>query len=133
MIFFMQAGFVLIECGSVRKKNSSAIIIKNVFDSTCGCITFWLIGYSFAFGSTEESSFIGGKREYYASSGFYKLPEDNFTNFLFQFSFANTCATIVSGCLAERVRVDVYIASSILMSALVYPIVAHWTWGNGWL
>jgi Amt family ammonium transporter len=100
MIFFMQCGFALLECGSVRQKNSTSILIKNLFDACVGCIGFWLVGYAFAFGDVK--SFIGGSPDFFASSGFEKMPEDHYLLWIFHFAFASTSATIVSGSLAER-------------------------------
>jgi Amt family ammonium transporter len=100
MIFFMQAGFALLECGSVRAKNSTSILIKNLFDACVGSIAFWLVGYGFAFGDVK--SFIGGSPDYFAASGFENTPEDHYLLWIFHFAFASTSATIVSGSLAER-------------------------------
>jgi Amt family ammonium transporter len=105
MVFQMQAGFTLLECGSVRKKNSSSILIKNLIDSVLGCLGFWFIGYAFAFGG-DDRGFIGNKNSYFFGSGFETEESDDlYLTFLFQFAFANTAATIVSGCLAERIHV----------------------------
>ena len=83
MIFLMQAGFTLVECGAVRKKNSSGIIIKNMLDSCIGCITFWLVGFGFAFGDVEHNGFIGRDGDYFASSGFANAEDDLYLLFLF--------------------------------------------------
>lgn len=100
MIFFMQSGFALVEVGSVRQKNAQSILIKNLCDSAIGCIGFWLIGYAFAFGDVQY--FIGFGSDYFASSNFKELETDNYKWWIFQYSFAATSATIVSGALAER-------------------------------
>ena len=100
MIFFMQSGFALVEVGTVRHKNAQSILIKNLCDSALGAIGFWLIGYAFAFG--DVNYFIGYDPKYFASSGFKELPTDNYKWFIFQYSFAATASTIVSGALAER-------------------------------
>jgi Amt family ammonium transporter len=131
MIFFMQTGFALLECGSVRQKNSSSILIKNLFDACIGSIGFWLVGYAFAFGDVKQ--FIGGSPDYFASSGFEKLPEDNYLLWIFHFSFASTSASIVSGSLAERCQLNSYIIYSFLQTSFIYPVVVAWTWGGGWL
>ena len=81
MIFFMQAGFALVECGSVRSKNGTSILLKNLFDACAGCIGWWLVGYGFAF--SDGNGFIGGDSKYFASSGFDSLPEDNYIRFVF--------------------------------------------------
>ena len=99
----MQLGFALIENGSVRSKNSKNILIKNVFDACASALAFWLIGFSFAFGHVEDGShFIGLNREMIAAMDFEKFSENQYAVWIFQFSFAATSATIVSGSLAER-------------------------------
>lgn len=127
----MQCGFALLECGSVRAKNSTSILIKNLFDACVGCIGFWLVGYAFAFGDVKQ--FIGGSPDFFASSGFEKLPEDHYLLWIFHFAFASTAATIVSGSLAERTQLNTYIIFSFLMTSFIYPVVAAWNWGGGWL
>ena len=79
----MQAGFALVECGSVREKNGTSILMKNLFDACAGCIGWWLVGYGFAFGEPYTNGFIGGHKDYFASSGFENLPEDNYLRFIF--------------------------------------------------
>lgn len=133
MILFMQAGFALVENGSVRAKNSKNILIKNMFDVCIGAILFWLFGYSFAFGS-KPSLFIGGDKTTISSMGFDKARDtDHYATWIFQFSFAATAATIVSGSLAERTKLPTYIVYSALMTGFIYPVVVAWTWGGGWL
>jgi len=131
MIFFMQCGFALLECGSVRQKNSTSILIKNLFDACVGCIGFWLVGYAFAFGDVKY--FIGGSPYFFASSGFEQMPEDHYLLWIFHFAFASTAATIVSGSLAERTQLNAYILFSFLLTSFIYPVVAAWNWGGGWL
>lgn len=133
MIFLMQAGFALVENGSVRQKNSSNILIKNLFDACFGSIAFWLIGFGVAFGNTSEKSFMGTDPKFYASSDFEGIEDDAYLTFIFQFSFAATSATIVSGALAERTNLASYMGFSFLMTSLIYPVVVSWTWGGGWL
>ena len=142
-ILLMQAGFALVENGTVREKNSANILIKNLFDACAGCIAFYLVGFGFAFGvqcvdlcDTEEpvmASFIGTDIKYFAASGFNAMADDQFIFWCFQFSFAATASTIVSGSLAERTRLPAYFAFSVLMTGFIYPVVVAWTWGGGWL
>ena len=133
MIFFMQTGYCLLECGSVRQKNSQSILIKCLFDACVGAIGFWLIGYSLAFGNVN-GGFIGGSdAKYYAGSGFENLRDDHFLNWIFHFSFAATSSTIVSGALSERCQLNTYIIFSFIQTTIIYPIVVAWTWGRGWL
>ena len=100
MVFFMQCGFALLECGSVRQKNSSSILIKNLFNICIGTLGFWLIGYAFAFGDVH--TFIGFDKRYFASNGFEQMKHDNYLYFVFYVAFALTSSTIVLCALAER-------------------------------
>lgn len=92
MIFLMQAGFALVESGSVRKKNSSSILIKNMYNVIVGVICYWLVGYGLSFGNVRI--FIGQKKEYFASSGFEKLAGNNYLYWMFHFTYAITCSVI---------------------------------------
>ncbi|XP_068672479.1 putative ammonium transporter 1 [Montipora foliosa] len=128
LIFFMQAGFAFLEAGSVRSKNTTNILIKNVLDVFIGAIAYWLFGYAFAFGS-DSNGFIGQK--YFALA---ELPADKFSNWFFHFVFAATSATIVSGAMAERTEFHSYLMYSSFLTGFVYPVVAHWAWDSkGWL
>ena len=129
----MQLGFALLENGLVRPKNSKSILIKNVFDSCVCTITFWLVGFGWAFGLKSEGGFIGLDGRFFAASKFDEMQENYYLMWVFQYSFATTAATIVSGSLAERTQLPAYLAFSALMSGLVYPIAVGWTWGGGWL
>jgi Amt family ammonium transporter len=130
----MQAGFALIENGSVRHKNSSSILIKNMFDACFGAITFWLIGYGMAYGEkNKHGGFVSLDYRFFASSKFEDIEEDMYTKYIFHFSFAATSATIVSGALAERVDLTAYMIFSCLMTGLIYPIIVSWAWSDGWL
>lgn len=129
----MQLGFALLENGLVRPKNSKSILIKNVFDSCVCTITFWLVGFGWAFGLKSEGGFIGLDGRFFAASKFDEMEENYYLMWVFQYSFATTAATIVSGSLAERTQLPAYLAFSALMSGLVYPIAVGWTWGGGWL
>ena len=131
MIFFMQCGFALVECGSVRQKNSTSILIKNMFDTCVGSIGFWLVGYAFAFGDVKN--FIGGSPDYFASSGFEQMPEDHYLLWIFECAFSTTAASIVSGSLAERCQLTSYVLFSFLLTSFIYPVGAAWNWGGGWL
>ena len=134
LVFFMQAGFALLEAGSIRAKNTKNILIKNSLDACLGAILWWTVGYSFAFGVEGDSpnKFIGGKDffsalEKPASTTYYAF-------WFFQWAFAATAATIVSGAVAERCTLSAYAAYTCLLTAFVYPVVVHWTWSSeGWL
>ena len=134
MILLMQAGFALVENGSVRDKNSKNILIKNMFDVCIGALLYWLLGYGFAFG-TSRGGFIGADTTTFASAKFdYDCTQDHYAFWIFQFSFAATAATIVSGSLAERTKLPTYVVFSGLMTGFIYPVVVSWTWNSGgWL
>lgn len=128
LIFFMQAGFAFLEAGSVRSKNTTNILIKNVLDVFLGAVAYWLFGFAFAFGA-DGNGFIGYK--YFALAD---LPSDQYSYWFFHFVFAATAATIVSGAMAERTEFKAYLVYSCFLTGFVYPIVTHWAWdGNGWL
>ena len=138
LVFFMQAGFSLLESGMVRKKNTLNIIMKNIIDVSVGAVGWWLLGYGIAFG--ESGELFGNKVT--GTSKFAMLHKDLKTDsdgsflyafWFFQFTFCATAATIVSGAMAERAKVEGYIVFSLVMSVLIYPVVVHWTWGGGWL
>jgi len=135
LVIFMQAGFALVEAGLTRAKSVSNIMMKNMMDFAVGVLAFAAVGFAFAFGS--GNSFIG-------TSGWFLGSDiaDNYlgesslsisTFFIFQVAFAATAATIVSGAMAERTKFVSYMIYSFLISAIIYPIVVHWTWGGGWL
>ncbi|XP_060576141.1 putative ammonium transporter 1 isoform X2 [Ruditapes philippinarum] len=126
IIFFMQCGFAFLEAGAVRSKNVTNILIKNVFDSFVSGVAYWIIGYAFAFG--DGNDFIGHK--YFAS---YELPETQYAAFFFQYTFAATAATIVSGAVAERCEFLAYFVYSFFITGFIYPVVTHWVWGGGFL
>jgi Amt family ammonium transporter len=132
LVFFMQAGFAMVEAGFTRAKNAGNIIMKNMMDFASGSLVFWAVGFAFMFGS--GNSFIG-------TTGYFL--QDSFANlgldipiaafFIFQTVFAATAATIVSGAMAERTNFSGYLAYSVVITAFIYPIVGHWIWGGGWL
>ena len=140
----MQAGFALVENGTVRSKNSRNILAKNMFDAAAGAVMFFLFGFGIAFGlkcrencdpdsELEEvpRRFIGS--QYFAGSGFADSGDNLYTLWIFQYSFAATASTIVSGSLAERTKLPSYMLFSALMTGFIYPVVVAWTWGGGWL
>ena len=138
LVFTMQAGFALVETGFTRAKNAANIMMKNLMDFSAGSIGFWLVGAALMFGADAAGLF--GK------SGFLMdVFQDgpgcwNWTMMIFQTMFAATAATIVSGCVAERIEFKSYLIYSILVSAIVCPSSGHWAWGSlmgdgsaGWL
>ncbi len=131
LVLFMQAGFALVEAGLTRGKNVSNIMMKNLMDCMAGVLAFFLIGYSIAYGS-GGNDFIGWG-DWFLKSGAYEGGLTIHTNFFFQVAFAATAATIVSGAMAERTKFKSYFIYSFFITAVIYPIVVHWTWGGGWL
>ena len=125
LVMFMQPGFMLVETGFTRSKNSVNIVMKNFMDFSVGAITYWAFGFALAYGGTT----IGGFLAY----GSFFLEGDSLTYF-FQVVFAATAATIVSGAVAERTKFSAYLMFQPFICGLIYPIVTHWVWsGQGWL
>lgn len=100
MIFFMQVGFALVESGTVRRKNASSILVKNLYTVLFGVFIYWLVGFGLSFGYPRI--FIGHDRNFFSSSGFEKVPENLYLNWDFFLVYAMTCAIIAQGALAER-------------------------------
>jgi Amt family ammonium transporter len=128
LVFFMQAGFAMVEAGFVRSKNTTNILMKNVLDCCIGSIAFFLVGWAFAYGVSDSTNgFIG--------LGNFALNDfSDYSSWIFQFAFAATAATIVSGAMAERTKFGAYLFYSVFISAIIYPVVVHWAWsGDGWL
>lgn len=135
LVFFMQAGFALLEAGSVRSKNTVNILFKNLIDGAISAICFWLFGYAFAFGNTADG-FIGQTKFALASDEFDLgdgSSQLDFESFFFQWAFAATAATIVSGSVAERCKLQAYFLYSAVITTFIYPVIVHWGWGAGWL
>ncbi len=131
LVFFMQAGFGLVEAGFIRAKNACNILTKNFLDYCIASLMFFLVGYAFMFGS--GNGFIG-------FSGFALQGVDatvgtvqTWAFWLFQAAFCGAAATIVAGAMAERMKFPAYLVYTIVISAVVYPIIGHWVWGGGWL
>ncbi|MBQ1375828.1 MAG: ammonium transporter, partial [Clostridia bacterium] len=128
LVFWMQAGFAMVEAGFTRAKNTGNIIMKNLMDFCIGTVVFILIGFSLLMGE-DVAGFIGrpGFDLFTAYESF------DFSSFVFNLVFCATTATIVSGAMAERTKFLSYCIYSGVLSALIYPIEAHWIWGGGWL
>ena len=133
LVFFMQAGFAMVEAGFTRAKNAGNIIMKNMMDFACGSIIYWAFGFALMFGVTKGG--LVGSTGFFFSGAFEHLGLDIpiAAFLLFQTVFAATAATIVSGAMAERTKFISYLMYSIVISAVIYPIVGHWVWGGGWL
>lgn len=128
LVFWMQAGFAMVETGFTRAKNSGNIIMKNLMDFCIGTVVFIIIGFSLLLGE-DYMGFIGRP----GFDIFSKYSTFSFSNFVFNLVFCATTATIVSGAMAERTKFSSYCIYSALISAFIYPIEAHWIWGGGWL
>lgn len=128
LVFWMQAGFAMVEAGFTRAKNSGNIIMKNLMDFCIGTVMFILIGFSLLLG--EDFMGLIGKPGF---DIFTSYADFDFSNFVFNLVFCATTATIVSGAMAERTKFLSYCIYSGVISALIYPIEAHWVWGGGWL
>ena len=133
LVFFMQAGFAMVETGFTRAKNSVNIMMKNLMDFAIGSLGYFAVGFAIMFGADRLGLF--------GSSGFMLRGIDpasidgswQLGFWLFQTVFAATAATIVSGAMAERTQFKAYLFYSVFITALIYPIVGHWIWGGGWL
>lgn len=128
LVFWMQAGFAMVEAGFTRAKNTGNIIMKNLMDFCIGTCTFILIGFSLLLG--EDMVGLIGKPGF---DIFTSYADYDWSNFVFNLVFCATTATIVSGAMAERTKFLSYCIYSGVISALIYPIEAHWIWGGGWL
>ncbi|MCA9269231.1 MAG: ammonium transporter [Planctomycetales bacterium] len=139
LVFFMQAGFALVETGFTRAKNACNIIMKNVMDFSIGSLVFWLFGFGMMFGVSGMGGLIGttfyffdASSESVALEAMGKSEGFAWSFLIFQTVFAATAATIVSGAMAERTKFVGYLAYSVLITAIVYPVFGHWAWGNLW-
>jgi Amt family ammonium transporter len=137
LVFFMQAGFAMVEGGFTRAKNTSNIMMKNLLDFCMGSIAYWVVGFGIMFGNGNP---------FFGTTGFMVAPETGqlydslswtsvptLTAWFFQLVFAATAATIVSGAMAERTKFIGYLIYSFVISLVFYPVVGHWIWGGGWL
>ncbi|MCT6925116.1 ammonium transporter [Metasolibacillus sp.] len=126
LVFFMHTGFAMVEAGFTRSKNAVNILIKNILTISIGGIVYFVAGYAIMFGDTA-GGFVG-------TSGFFLNSVDDIGFFIFQAMFAATCATIISGAVAERTNIMAYMVIVVVMTLFVYPVVGHWIWqGEGWI
>lgn len=130
LVFFMQAGFAMVEAGFTRAKNVGNIIMKNFMDFSIGSIVFWFVGFSLMFGPSI-GGFIGGINFMFTAEYGNDVPD--MAILIFQTVFAATAATIVSGAMAERTKFSTYLIFSLIITLIIYPISGHWVWGGGWL
>lgn len=134
LVFFMQPGFALVEAGFTRTKNTANILMKNFVDFIFGSLLYWLVGFGIMFGLGDLFGAPHLMSLAFDSNGLpdpASLPTEGFL--VFQTVFCATAATIVSGAMAERTKFSMYLAYTIFISVLIYPVSGHWTWGGGWL
>ncbi|MDE6776823.1 MAG: adenylate cyclase, partial [Oscillospiraceae bacterium] len=128
-VFFMQAGFAMVETGFTRAKNAGNIIMKNLMDFCIGTVVFITLGFGLFLGEDALGGLIG-----LPTLGiFTDYANFDWSNFVFNLVFCATTATIVSGAMAERTKFLSYCVYSAIISGIIYPIEAHWIWGGGWL
>ena len=141
LVFFMQAGFSMVEIGLTQAKNAGNIIMKNLMDFSVGALVYWAVGWAFMYGESIGGLLggVGGEGFFlnYSQDGLEAYGVSSMTtiyrDWIFQVVFAATAATIVSGAMAERTKFSAYLVYSLFISALIYPIAGHWHWGGGWL
>ncbi len=127
MVFFMQAGFAMLESGMSRTKNSVNVLMKNYIDLSVGTLVFWMVGYGLMFGDNPSGWF--GTSEFMLAAA----DERGYSLLMFQTMFAATAVTIASGAMAERTRFSAYFLLSVVVTGLIYPLYGSWVWGGGWL
>ena len=133
LVFWMQAGFAMVETGFTRSKNAGNIIMKNLMDFALGSLIYWIVGFGIMFGADQAG--IIGLPGFFANGVAENAPTsiNNYAFLFFQTVFCATAATIVSGAMAERTKFISYCVYSAVISAIIYPIAGHWIWGGGWL
>ncbi|TYS15864.1 ammonium transporter [Rossellomorea vietnamensis] len=125
LVFFMHAGFAMVESGFTRSKNTLNILMKNFLTISIASILYFLVGFGLMFGSTANG--LTG------TDGFLLAGREDIGFFVFQAVFAATCATIISGAVAERMKLRSYMIITVVITGVIYPVVGHWVWGGGWL
>jgi Amt family ammonium transporter len=133
LVFFMQAGFAMLEAGLTRSKNVVNIMFKNVIDFCVSSISYFIVGFGIMFGASYfglfgTNGFMINHVDFSTADGLWKV-----AFFMFQCVFAGTTATIVSGAVSERIKLSAYMLFALVMGAIIYPVIGHWIWGGGWL
>ncbi|MGD2268971.1 MAG: ammonium transporter [Desulfobacterales bacterium] len=136
LVMFMQAGFAMLTAGFSRSKNACNMLMKNLMDFCFGTVTYWAIGFGLMFGAGNlifgnSGFFLIDSGNTFASLNWTQVPLE--CKYFFQLVFCATAATIVAGAMAERTKFIAYIFYSIIITAIIYPLVGHWIWGGGWL
>jgi Amt family ammonium transporter len=129
LVFFMQAGFAMVEAGFTRAKNAANILMKNIMDFSVGTLAFLAVGYGLMMGKDHAGLF--GTGLWFLAGEAYDV--GTYLNWFFMVVFAATAATIVSGAMAERTKFKAYLVYSFFITLIIYPIYGHWVWGGGWL
>lgn len=129
LVFFMQAGFAMVETGLTRAKNAGNIIMKNLMDFSVGAVAYLALGWALMYGKLPD----GSTGAFAGFSDFFLNKSGDYLGWFFQVVFAATAATIVSGAMAERTKFVSYLIYSAVISLVIYPISGHWIWGGGWL
>ena len=125
LVFFMQAGFAMVEIGLTRAKNAGNIIMKNLMDFSTGALIFWAVGWAIIYGAS-----YGG----FSNNVLLKVSDSSvLRDWIFQVVFAATAATIVSGAMAERTKFSSYLIYSVFITGIIYPVFGSFTWGGGFL
>jgi Amt family ammonium transporter len=132
LVFWMQAGFAMVESGFTRSKNAANLLMKNLIDFAGGSLVYFAIGFGLMYGASA-GGFIGTSNFFLSEVSISPDNAYGWVDFLFQAMFAAAAATIVSGAVAERMKFKSYLIYSIVITAFIYPISGHWHWGGGWL
>ena len=132
LVFWMQAGFAMVESGFSRAKNAANLLMKNLMDFSGGALLYFCIGFGLMYG-TSAGGFIGTDNFFLSNLDPAAFDAYSWVDFLFQLMFAAAAATIVSGAVAERLKFNAYLVYSVVITGLIYPISGHWHWGAGWL
>ncbi len=149
LVFFMQAGFAMVETGFSRSKNAVHVIMTNFVIFAIGCIAYWAVGFAFQFGGAGTFATLGGTQPLtgrlrcrrlgpHRSPRASSLPANSYdvaiiAMFFFQFVFMDTTATIPTGAMAERWKFSAFVVYGVFIAAILYPIYGNWVWGGGWL
>lgn len=132
LVIFMIGGFILLEAGSTRAKNAGHIAGKTIFTFGLASLVYWALGYGFTFGD-NANFFVGMSEFFYSGAQIEDAGLATSVFFVFQMAFAGIAITIGLGGFAERAKFSAYVIFTILFGALIYPVIAHWIWGGGWL
>jgi Amt family ammonium transporter len=138
LVFFMQAGFAMLESGFTRAKNAVNVLMKNLMDFCVASVAYWAVGFAIMFGNGNpfvglKGFFVGPASSPHLFSSLAWTSVPVLAAWFFQLVFAGTAATIVSGAMAERTKFSSYLIYSMVISLIIYPLSGHWIWGGGWL